>query len=437
MSSDPAFRAPIGVHDVLPPESGRWADVVTRFARRAGIFGFGLIQTPLFEHIEVFRRVGEHTDVVSKEMYEFRDKGDRHLALRPEGTASVVRAYVQHRPLPPWKVWYFAPNFRYERPQKGRYRQHWQLGVEVLGLDDPAIDIEVIALAAGFYSDLGLRDLRLIINSMGDPEGRGAYVEALRSHLLNNSDLNNSDLNNSDALGPEFVERVEANPLRVLDSRNPEWQSVIETAPLISDHLSPDASAHFEAVKAGLNALGIEFEVDGRLVRGFDYYTRTTFEFQSTALDAAQNAVGGGGRYDGLAEAMGGPSTPGIGFGIGVERLLLALDAEDVVSNAGGNSQSVFVIDGLSGADDLLLLTITSSLREAGISTERAYGGRSLKAQWKAADRCGARYGVMIGKAELERESVAVKDLETGEQIEVRRDQLVSWLQESFEENYE
>ena len=432
MSSDPAFRAPIGVHDVLPPESGRWADVVTRFARRAGIFGFGLIQTPLFEHIEVFRRVGEHTDVVSKEMYEFRDKGDRHLALRPEGTASVVRAYVQHRPLPPWKVWYFAPNFRYERPQKGRYRQHWQLGVEVLGLDDPAIDIEVIALAAGFYSDLGLRDLRLIINSMGDPEGRGAYVEALRSHLLNNSDLNNSD-----ALGPEFVERVEANPLRVLDSRNPEWQSVIETAPLISDHLSPDASAHFEAVKAGLNALGIEFEVDGRLVRGFDYYTRTTFEFQSTALDAAQNAVGGGGRYDGLAEAMGGPSTPGIGFGIGVERLLLALDAEDVVSDAGGNSQSVFVIDGLSGADDLLLLTITSSLREAGISTERAYGGRSLKAQWKAADRCGARYGVMIGKAELERESVAVKDLETGEQIEVRRDQLVSWLQESFEENYE
>ncbi|CAB4767435.1 unannotated protein [freshwater metagenome] len=427
MSSDPAFRAPIGVHDVLPPESGRWADVVTRFARRAGIFGFGLIQTPLFEHIEVFRRVGEHTDVVSKEMYEFRDKGDRHLALRPEGTASVVRAYVQHRPLPPWKVWYFAPNFRYERPQKGRYRQHWQLGVEVLGLDDPAIDIEVIALAAGFYRDLGLRDLRLIINSMGDPEGRGAYVEALRSHLLTSSN----------ELGPEFVERVEANPLRVLDSRNPEWQSAIESAPLISNHLSPDASAHFEAVKAGLNALGIEFEVDGRLVRGFDYYTRTTFEFQSTALDAAQNAVGGGGRYDGLAEAMGGPPTPGIGFGIGVERLLLALDAEEVISTSKGNAPSVFVIDGLSGTDELLLLTVTSGLREAGISTERAYGGRSLKAQWKAADRCGARYGVMIGKAELERDSVVVKDLETGEQIEVRRDQLVAWIRESFEENYQ
>ncbi|MSY05772.1 MAG: histidine--tRNA ligase [Actinobacteria bacterium] len=427
VSSDPAFRAPIGVHDVLPPESGRWADVVTRFARRAGIFGFGLIQTPLFEHIEVFRRVGEHTDVVSKEMYEFRDKGDRHLALRPEGTASVVRAYVQHRPLPPWKVWYFAPNFRYERPQKGRYRQHWQLGVEVLGLDDPAIDIEVIALAAGFYRDLGLRDLRLIINSMGDPEGRGAYVEALRSHLLTSSN----------ELGPEFVERVEANPLRVLDSRNPEWQSAIESAPLISNHLSPDASAHFEAVKAGLNALGIEFEVDGRLVRGFDYYTRTTFEFQSTALDAAQNAVGGGGRYDGLAEAMGGPPTPGIGFGIGVERLLLALDAEEVISTSKGNAPSVFVIDGLSGTDELLLLTVTSGLREAGISTERAYGGRSLKAQWKAADRCGARYGVMIGKAELERDSVVVKDLETGEQIEVRRDQLVAWIRESFEENYQ
>ncbi|MEI8335473.1 MAG: histidine--tRNA ligase [Actinomycetes bacterium] len=427
MSSDPAFRAPIGVHDVLPPESGRWADVVTRFAARAGIFGFGLIQTPLFEHIEVFRRVGEHTDVVSKEMYEFRDKGDRHLALRPEGTASVVRAYVQHRPLPPWKVWYFAPNFRYERPQKGRYRQHWQLGVEVLGLDDPAIDIEVIALAAGFYRDLGLRDLRLIINSMGDPEGRGAYVEALKGHLLTNSD----------DLGSEFVERVEANPLRVLDSRNPEWQEAIESSPLISNHLSPDASAHFEAVKAGLNALGIEFEVDGRLVRGFDYYTRTTFEFQSTALDAAQNAVGGGGRYDGLAEAMGGPPTPGIGFGIGVERLLLALDAEEVISTSKGNAPSVFVIDGLSGNDELLLLTVTFGLREAGISTERAYGGRSLKAQWKAADRCGARYGVMIGKAELERDSVVVKDLETGEQVEVRRDQLVAWIRESFEENYQ
>lgn len=427
MSSDPAFRAPIGVHDVLPPESGRWADVVTRFAARAGIFGFGLIQTPLFEHIEVFRRVGEHTDVVSKEMYEFRDKGDRHLALRPEGTASVVRAYVQHRPLPPWKVWYFAPNFRYERPQKGRYRQHWQLGVEVLGLDDPAIDIEVIALAAGFYRDLGLRDLRLIINSMGDPEGRGAYVEALKGHLLTNSD----------DLGSEFVERVEANPLRVLDSRNPEWQEAIESSPLISNHLSPDASAHFEAVKAGLNALGIEFEVDGRLVRGFDYYTRTTFEFQSTALDAAQNAVGGGGRYDGLAEAMGGPPTPGIGFGIGVERLLLALDAEEVIFTSKGNAPSVFVIDGLSGNDELLLLTVTFGLREAGISTERAYGGRSLKAQWKAADRCGARYGVMIGKAELERDSVVVKDLETGEQVEVRRDQLVAWIRESFEENYQ
>lgn len=425
MSGDTSFRAPVGVHDVLPPESGRWAAVVARFAERAARAGFGLVQTPLFEHVEVFRRVGEHTDVVNKEMYEFRDKGDRLLALRPEGTASVVRAYVQHRPLPPWKVWYVAPNFRYERPQKGRYRQHWQLGVEVLGLDDADIDVEVIALAAGFYRDLGLRRLRLIVNSMGDPDGRAAYVEALRVHLLGHAE----------ALGDAYREKVEASPLRVLDSKNPDWQDAIASAPQITEHLGPDARAHFERVQEGLQALGIDFELDPRLVRGFDYYTRTTFEFQSDALDAAQNAVGGGGRYDGLAEAMGGPATPGIGFGIGVERLMLALEAEGSSPDALGAHPTAFVIDGLGEAGGTFALTLTAALREAGIATDRAYGGRGLKGQWKAADRSGARYGVMLGRAEVERDAVAVKDLISGEQVEVPRDGLVAWIQQRLEES--
>lgn len=425
MSGDTSFRAPVGVHDVLPPESGRWAAVVARFAERAARAGFGLVQTPLFEHVEVFRRVGEHTDVVNKEMYEFRDKGDRLLALRPEGTASVVRAYVQHRPLPPWKVWYVAPNFRYERPQKGRYRQHWQLGVEVLGLDDADIDVEVIALAAGFYRDLGLRRLRLIVNSMGDPDGRAAYVEALRVHLLGHAE----------ALGDAYREKVEASPLRVLDSKNPDWQDAIASAPQITEHLGPDARAHFARVQEGLQALGIDFELDPRLVRGFDYYTRTTFEFQSDALDAAQNAVGGGGRYDGLAEAMGGPATPGIGFGIGVERLMLALEAEGSLPDALGAHPTAFVIDGLGEAGGTFALTLTAALREAGIATDRAYGGRGLKGQWKAADRSGARYGVMLGRAEVERDAVAVKDLISGEQVEVPRDGLVAWIQQRLEES--
>ena len=425
MSGDPNFRAPVGVHDVLPPESGRWAAVIAGFADRATRAGFGLVQTPLFEHVEVFRRVGEHTDVVHKEMYEFRDKGDRLLALRPEGTASVVRAYVEHRPLPPWKVFYVAPNFRYERPQKGRYRQHWQLGVEVLGLDDADIDVEVIALAAGFYADLGLRRVRLKVNSMGDPDGRAAYVEALRAHLGAHAG----------ALGETFRERVEASPLRVLDSKNPDWAEAIATAPRITDHLGPEASAHFDRVQEGLAALGVAIELDPRLVRGFDYYTRTTFEFQSDALDAAQNAIGGGGRYDGLAEAMGGPATPGIGFGIGVERLMLALEAEDALPDPIGAHPAVFVVDGLGDAGGTHALILTATLRDAGIATDRAYGGRGLKGQWKAADRSGARFGVMLGRAEVERDAVAVKDLGRGEQVEVPRADLVAWIQQRLEES--
>jgi len=415
------YRAPIGTHDVLPPESARWIEVVAAFADRAARSAYGLVITPVFEHVEVFQRVGAGTDVVRKEMYELTDRGDRRLALRPEGTAPVVRAYVQHRPTPPWKVWYLAPNFRYERPQRGRYRQHWQLGAEVLGVDDPDVDVEVIALAHGFYRDLGLARFRLLLNSMGAPADRARYVDALRAYLLDHAG----------GLGDEFRARAEEHPLRLLDTREPEWQDVVERAPQLTEHLGDDARRHFERVQEGLQALGIDHELTPRLVRGFDYYTSTTFEFASDALDAAQNAIGGGGRYDQLAEEMDGPATPGIGFGIGIERVLIACEAEHLLAAAGAPGLDAFVIDlvGDGGATALV-----GALREAGLRADRAFGGRSAKAQWKLADRAGAAYGVMIGRDEGARGAVAVKDLATGTQLEVPIEQIAGWLIERREE---
>jgi histidyl-tRNA synthetase len=408
------YRAPVGTHDVLPPESSRWAALVAAFSARAARFGYGLLITPVLEHVEVFQRVGAGTDLVRKEMYELTDRGGRALALRPEGTAPVVRAYVQHHPTPPWKVWYLAPHFRYERPQKGRYRQHWQLGAEVLGVDDPDIDVEIIALADGFYRDLGLSQVALTLNSMGEPQDRAQFVERLGAYFLEHADT----------LGPEFRARAEQHPLRLLDAKQEPWQDVIERAPQLTEALGPAARAHFERVQAGLDALGIAYELNPRLVRGFDYYTSTTFEFASTALAAAQNAVGGGGRYDQLAEEMGGPPTPGIGFGIGIERVLIACDAEAALPAPAGGLDA-FVIDfvGDPGTNALV-----ADLRAAGLRADRAYGGRSPKAQWKLADRARARYGVLVAPDEARRGVVAVKDMGTGDQIEVPRDQIAAWL---------
>ncbi len=416
---DPSvFRAPIGTHDVLPPDSEGWIEVVATFARRARRFGYGLVVTPVFEHLEVFQRVGASTDVVRKEMYEFDDKGGRRLALRPEGTAPVVRAYVQHRPAVPWKVWYLAPHFRYERPQRGRYRQHWQLGAEVMGVDDPDVDVEVIALAHGFYRDLGLERIRLLLNSMGDAASRPAYVAALRAYLLDHGG----------SFGEEFRARVEQNPLRLLDAKRPEWQDVIERAPQLTEYLSDASAAHFEQVQQGLRALGIGYELTPRLVRGFDYYTATTFEFVSDSLDAAQNALGGGGRYDQLAEDMGGPPTPSIGFGVGIERVLIARAAEPGDRRPSGSRLDAFVIDAIGDGAATLL---AAELREAGLAADRAYGGRSVKAQWKLADRSGARYAVMLGRREAEHDAVAIKDLRdpAGTQRELPRRELAGWLQ--------
>jgi histidyl-tRNA synthetase len=408
------FRAPTGTHDVLPPESERWQALVAAFATRAGRAGFGMIVTPIFEHIEVVQKLGASTDAVRKEMYDFLDKGGRHVALRADGTASVARAFAQHQPVTPWKVWYVAPNFRYERPQKGRYRQHWQVGVEVLGVDDATLDVEVIELAHDFYrDDLGLRHFRLLVNSMGDAETRARYRAVLLKHWHAHATL----------LGAE-MERAEANPLRILDSKRDDWQEMIETAPQIGDYLTDTAATDFETVQLGLRALGIDFEIEPRLVRGLDYYTGTTFEFQSSVLDAAQNAVGGGGRYDGLVEQMGGKPTAGIGFGIGIERALIVCDAEGVFG-AKEPAVDAFVIDTVGGIAGLALV---AEVRAVGLSAERAYGNRSMKKQWGAADRAGARWGVLLAPRELADGKVAVKDLATGEQIEVKREEVAAWL---------
>ena len=402
-----SFSAPTGTRDVLPPESARWERLIALFAEHAERAGYGLVQSPMFEDAGVFNRVGEGTDVVRKEMYDFVDKGGRPIALRPEGTASVVRAYVQHRPTPPWKVWYAAPNFRYERPQAGRYRQHHQLGLEVLGAADPDVDVEVIALGWAVLQDVGLRKLILLLNSMGTPDDRRAYVERLRAWL----EARVGDLAHEDR------ENATAHPMRVLDSKRKQTREATADAPRLLDHLSPQAAAHFDRVQAGLGALDIPFAIEPRLVRGLDYYTHTTFEVQSSAIDAAQSTLPGGGRYDGLAEALGGPPTPGMGLGMGIERVLLAADAEGVFPAPEGRVE-VFVVD-VCGGDSAR--DLTHRLRAAGVGADRAFDGRSMKAQFKSADRSGARLALVIGEQELEAGTVTVRDLTSGEQRAIAR----------------
>ncbi len=416
-----AQQTPRGTQDILPPESSRWIEVVRIFGERARRFCYDLVITPVFEHVEVFNRLGESTDVLTKEMYEFTDRGNRRLALRPEGTAPVVRAYVQHKKHGPWKVWYLAPLFRYERSQKGRYRQHWQLGVEVLGLDDPDVDVEVIAFGHGLLRDLGvLRSTTLLLNSMGDRESRARYIDVLRRYLLEHG----SDLDE------EFRDRAKTNPLRVLDSKDGAWQDVVERAPQLTEYLSDASRVHFEQVQRGLDALEIHYELAPRLVRGFDYYTSTTFEFVSAALDAAQNAVLGGGRYDNLTEEMGGQATAGIGFGMGIERLLIAADESGALPRAEPHPD-VYVIDELAGGREAL--TLTQELREAGLSVERSYGNRSASAQRKAAERARPSFIVLLAAEQFGRGEVVVRRPPGREGIAVPRDHLSGWLREHCE----
>lgn len=412
----PEFRHPPGTFDVLPADSAPWESIVTTFARVVEAAGYGLIITPTFEDLGVFQRLGESTDVVRKEMYNFEDKGGRHIALRPETTAQVARAFIEHRPPVPWKCWYAGSNFRYERPQAGRYREFHQIGIEAFGSADADLDVEVIALGWEFYEAVGLDQRRLLLNSLGDAVCRPAYRELLLEYLQARRA----------ELCDEHRDRLDENPLRVLDCKRPACQAVVAGAPRQIDHLCDDCAGHLARVEAGLEALGVPVTIDSTLVRGLDYYTRTTFEYVATGLESAQNAVGGGGRYDGLVQAMGGPPTPGVGFALGVERILLATRA-----GAGGDNRlaarravDAFVVD-FAGGD--AARDLTARLRAAGLRADRAFDARSPKAQFKAADRSGARLALVVGPDEAAAGKVGVKDLVAGgDQVVVPADDVVS-----------
>ena len=402
------FSAPKGVPDYLPPDSAQFVavrDGLLAAARRAG---YGDVELPIFEDTALFARgVGESTDVVSKEMYTFADRGDRSVTLRPEGTAGVVRAVIEHgldRGALPVKLCYAGPFFRYERPQAGRYRQLQQVGVEAIGVDDPALDAEVIAIADGGFRSLGLDGFRLEITSLGDDSCRPQYRELLQEFLFGLD------------LDEETQRRAQVNPLRVLDDKRPDVRAMTADAPVLLDHLSDGAKQHFDTVLAHLDALGVPYVINPRMVRGLDYYTKTTFEFVHDGL-GAQSGIGGGGRYDGLMRQLGGQDLSGIGFGLGVDRTLLALRAEGK-SVGEATRCDVFGVP-LSEPAKLSLAVLAGQLRGAGVRVDMAYGDRGLKGAMRAADRSGARLALVLGDRDIEAGTVGVKDLATGDQVSV------------------
>lgn len=409
------FAAPKGVPDYIPPASAGFVavrDGLLAVARRAG---YGDIELPIFEDTALFARgVGESTDVVSKEMYTFADRGDRSVTLRPEGTAGVMRAVIEHgldRGQLPAKLCYSGPFFRYERPQAGRYRQLQQVGVEAIGVDDPALDAEVIAVADAGFRSLGLAGFRLEITSLGDDTCRPAYRELLQQFLFGLD------------LDEETRQRAQLNPLRVLDDKRPHVREMTADAPVMLDHLSDPARTHFDTVLAHLDALGVPYVVNPRMVRGLDYYTKTTFEFVHDGL-GAQSGIGGGGRYDGLMRQLGGQDLSGIGFGLGVDRTLLALAAEG--KTVGQSTRCEVFGVGLSEAAKLRLAVIGAQLRAAGVRVDLAYGDRGLKGAMRAADRSGAVIALVAGDRDLEAGTVGVKNLATGEQVDVPIDDVVA-----------
>lgn len=410
------FSAPKGIPDYFPPASADFLAVRNALTDAAYRAGYGHIELPIFEETALFARgVGESTDVVSKEMYTFSDRGGRTVTLRPEGTAGVMRAVLQHgldRGQLPVKLCYSGPFFRYERPQAGRYRQLQQVGVEAIGVDDPALDAEVIAIADEGYRRLGLTGYRLDLTSLGDDTCRPHYREALQEYLLGLD------------LDEPTRDRVRINPLRVLDDKRPEVREATADAPLMLDYLSESASEHFEHVKAHLDGLGVKYEINPRLVRGLDYYTKTTFEFVHDGL-GAQSGIGGGGRYDGLMKQIGGKQElSGIGFGIGVDRTVLALEAEGV-SVAGAGRVQVFGVP-LGAAAKSEMVNLAGALRAAGVSVDLAYGDRGLKGAMKAADRSGARLALVLGERELDDRVIEIKDLSNGEQESVSIDDVLA-----------
>lgn len=415
------IQAPKGVREYLPPESQSFEWVREQLISPAKNAGYQLMELPVFEDTNLFSRgVGESTDVVSKEMYTFEDRGGRSITLRPEGTAGVMRAVIEQnmdRGQLPVKVWYSGQFFRAERPQAGRYRQFYQVGIEAIGVDDPALDAEVIAIADQGFKNLGLKNYRLEITSLGDAQSRAAH----RVDLL--AFINQLDLDEVTA------ERAKLNPLRLFDDKRPEMQEAMAKAPLLLDYLSPESAANFASVQSYLTAMQIDFVINPRMVRGLDYYTGTTFEFVHPDL-GAQSGIGGGGRYDGLMETLGGQSLSGIGFGLGVDRALLAAIAEKTVPSQDFTSDLFIIPLGEDAKQQALVLS--QSLRDSGIQTELAFGDRALKGAMKAADKSGARYVVVLGDSELNRGIIELKRMSDGVSSSVKIDQLSEELQRAL-----
>ena len=400
------LQKPKGTQDILPQESAKW-QYVEGFARETfKKYNYAEIRTPIFEHYEVISRsVGDTTDIVTKEMYDFYDKGDRHITLRPEGTAPVVRSYVENKLFAPEvqkpsKVYYIGPMFRYERPQAGRLRQFHQIGVECFGSSNPATDVETIAMADQFFKEIGIENVVLHLNTLGSTASRTAYRQALIDYLLPMKDQ----------LSKDSQRRLEENPLRVLDSKEKEDKQAVENAPSILDYLDEESQAHFDAVRAMLDGLGIAYVIDTNMVRGLDYYNHTIFEFV-TEVDGNELTVCAGGRYDGLVEYFGGPATPGFGFGMGLERLLLILDKQGVELPVEA-SLDVYVAV-LGSEAEVASLELVQALRRQGFIAERDYLGRKLKAQFKSADVFGAKTIIALGGSEVESGQITVKNNQT------------------------
>jgi len=411
------IQAPKGVSEYFPPRSKLFEFVRQSLITPARSAGYQLMELPVFEDTELFTRgVGESTDVVSKEMYTFTDRGDRSITLRPEGTAGAMRAVIEHgldRGALPVKIWYSGAYFRAERPQAGRYRQFYQVGIEAIGLDDPAIDAEVIAIADAGFKAIGLKKYRLEITSLGDAQSRAAHRIDLMKFIAT------LDLDEVTAA------RAELNPLRLFDDKREEMRAAMLKAPLLMEYLSDASREHFESVKGYLDALGISYVLNPRMVRGLDYYTGTTFEFVHELL-GAQSGIGGGGRYDGLMQELGGQELSGIGFGLGVDRALLAAEAEGVIS-ADGFVADLFIIP-LGESAMVKTLEIAMAIRSTGKVVEIAFGERALKGAMKAADKSGARYVVVLGDNEIATKSVELKDMNSGVSTSVTIDSLINAL---------
>ena len=409
------IQAPKGVSEYVPPRSAAFEFVRECLIEPARKAGYQLIEPPVFEDTELFTRgVGESTDVVSKEMYTFQDRGDRSITLRPEGTAGVMRAVIEHgldRGQLPAKLWYSGQFFRAERPQAGRYRQFYQVGIEAIGLDDAAIDAEVIAIADAGFRAIGLSKYRLEITSLGDAASRAAHRIDLVKFIAGMN------------LDEATTARAAINPLRLFDDKRPEIKDAMAKAPLLVDYLSEGSRAHFEQVKKYLDALGISYTLNPRMVRGLDYYTGTTFEFVHELL-GAQSGIGGGGRYDGLMAELGGQSLSGIGFGLGVDRALLAAEAEGVI-NENAFVSDLFIIP-LGDVAKEMAMKIASELRSAGKSIEIAFGDRALKGAMKGADKSGARYVIVLGESEISSATVELKEMKTGTTSSVKIASLIN-----------